>query len=217
MIRAGTDPARARFGLILVHGRGGSADDMLGLGADLGLPDVALLAPEAPGRSWWPTSFLAPTALIAPYLDAGLKALDVAVATMMDAGMPRQAISLCGFSQGACLALEYAARSGDGLSGVFGFSGGLVGSSDVPGPARPDLYGHADKRFDYTRRLHGLKVDLSCHERDPHIPLIRFQESGIVLRRLGADVSERTYPGGGHAVMQPDVAALRLHLNRLGI
>ena len=214
MKRAGARAGAARSGLVLLHGRGGSAADMLQLAAGLALPDVAMIAPEAPGQSWWPTSFLAPMPQIAPFLEAGLAAIDAAVETLQAEGLARDAIGLCGFSQGACLALEYAARKGSGLSAVFGFSAGLVGTGDAPGPLRDDLYGHAGKRFDYTSRLDGLVVDMSCHERDPHIPLARFLESASVLSRLGAQVAHRTYPGAGHAVMHPDISALRAHLNR---
>ncbi len=216
MRRAGADARRARAGLVLLHGRGGSSDDMLDLAAGLGLPDIALAAPEASGRSWWPTSFLAPMPQINAFLDVGLGVVDAAISALEGEGLQRNAISLCGFSQGACLALEYAARSGAGLSAVFGFSGGLVGTSDAAGPVRAELYDHANKRFDYSGGLGGLRVDMSCHERDPHIPLARFEESASVLDRLGAAVSQRTYPGAGHAMMPADITALRGHFNVRG-
>ncbi len=214
MKRAGAHGARARAGLVLIHGRGGSADEMLSLAAGLGLPDLALVAPEAPGRSWWPTSFLAPTAQIAPFVAAGIDAVDAAIAALVAEGLPRSSISLCGFSQGACLALEYAARTGAGLSAAFGFSGALIGTGDAQGAARDDLYGHVAKRFDYAPRLDGVAIDMGCHAKDPHIPFARFEESAANLRKLGAQVAIRTYPGAGHAVMQPDIAALRSHFNR---
>ncbi|WP_353475227.1 dienelactone hydrolase family protein [Salipiger sp. H15] len=214
MRRAGAPASRATAALVLVHGRGNSAADILGLGEALALPDLALLAPDAPGRSWWPTSFLAPDAEIAPWLDRGLATLRACVAALEDEGFARGAISVAGFSQGGCLALEFAAREGAGLSAAFCYSGALLGTGDGDGPPRDDLYGYGPKRFDYPQRLDGLHVDMGCHERDPHIPLARFTESAAQMQRLGANVTRRVYPGLGHALAQEDVTALRGWLNR---
>ena len=213
MQRAGAASGRAAAGLLLLHGRGGSAVDILGLLGPLALPDVAALAPEAPGNSWWPTSFLAPTAQIEPFVEAALVAVRAGVAAFEGEGLQRSQIWLGGFSQGACLALEAFAREGDGLAGVFGLSGGLVGSGDATGGAEQALYGHKPKDFTYSGRRDGARVWISVHERDPHIPLIRAQQSGDVLRAMGATVEMHIYPGAGHAVMQPDLAAMRARLN----
>lgn len=213
MQRAGAPAGRARAGIVLAHGRGGSAADILGLLAHAALPDVAAIAPEAPGRSWWPTSFLAPTAQIEPFVAAGLAALRDAVATLEAEGLPRDHIWLAGFSQGACLALEAFACDGAGLAGVFGMSGGLVGRGDAPGGSQATLYGHAPKRLDYPGRRDGAQVWISVHQRDPHIPLQRVQDSAAALTAMGATVETRIYPGEGHGVMQDDLAALRLRLN----
>ncbi|MBE9638347.1 alpha/beta hydrolase [Salipiger mangrovisoli] len=214
MRRAGAPASKASAGLVLVHGRGSSAADMLGLGEALALPQVALLAPEAPGRSWWPTSFLAPSAEIAPWLDRGLAAVRNSIAALEEEGLARSAICLLGFSQGGCLALEFAAREGQGLSAVFCHSGALVGTGDDAGPPSEALYGFAPKRFDYPDHVDGLRIDMSCHERDPHIPLARFAQSTARLQELGADVTQRVYPGAGHSLRQEDVNALRGWLNR---
>ncbi|MCU0827118.1 MAG: phospholipase [Tabrizicola sp.] len=213
MRRAG--PATgAHAGIVLAHGRGGSAEDILGLLAHVGLPDVAALAPEAAGRSWWPTSFLAPQAVIGPHADRAVAAMTAAVAQLEAEGIPRSAIWLGGFSQGACLALEAFARAGEGLAGVIAMSGGLVGTGDAGTTPDPALYGHAAKRFDYPGRRDGAKVWLSVHESDPHIPLARVHESAAVLAALGAEVTTEIYPGQGHAVMRPDLEAVRFLLNR---
>lgn len=212
--RGGAPAHRAQAGLVLLHGRGGSAREMLVMAEMLALPDVAAIAPEAPGLSWWPISFLAPMSQLQPWLDQALSAVASAVAELEREGLPSAAISICGFSQGACLALEYAARRGAGLSGLFAFSGGMLGTSDAPGAPERVLYGHRPKRFDYDGRLDGLMVEMSCHEIDPHIPLARFKESRDVLRNLGASVTARTYPGEGHAIMEADRAGIRGHLNR---
>ncbi len=201
--------AGAKAGIVLAHGRGGTAADILGLMAAAGLSDVVALAPEAAGQSWWPTSFLAPTAVLAPFVERGTAAMVQAVAELEAEGLARRDIWLGGFSQGACLALETFARSGAGLGGVFGFSGGLLGTGDTGGAADDALYGHVAKVFDYPGRRDTSRVWLSVHERDPHIPLLRVQESATVLQGLGAMVEAKIYPGAGHRVMPADLATLQ--------
>jgi predicted esterase len=213
-VRRAGPQAGARSGLVLAHGRGGSAEDILDLLAHAGLPDVAAIAPEAPGGSWWPTSFLAPSAVIGPHAERAVAAMAEAVATLEAEGIPRSAIWLGGFSQGAVLALETFARKGEGLAGVFAMSGGLIGTGDAGGAADDALYGHAPKRFDYPGRCDGAKVWISVHERDPHIPLARVRESASVLTGMGATVTTQVYPGAGHGVMREDVERLRTWLNR---
>ncbi len=199
-------PQGARAGVVLLHGRGGSAADILGLLDHARLSGVAAAAPQAPGQSWWPTSFLAPSAQIAPHLQRGLIAVSDAVQVLTDSGIPRASIWLAGFSQGACLALEAFARQGAGLGGVLAFSGGLLGTEDTGVPTDA-LYGHADKRLDYGPL--GGRVWMSVHQRDPHIPLKRIMDSAEALTRSGAQVQSRIYDGAGHLVMPDDIDALR--------
>jgi predicted esterase len=213
VIRAGAPAARATAGIVLLHGRGGSAAAILSLLAHAGLPDVAARAPQAPGNSWWPTSFLAPAAQMAPFVAQGIAAATAALAALEAEGIPRDRLWLGGFSQGACLALETFARAGDGLAGVFGLSGGLVGLEDTGTPS-PAFHGHADKTMAYPGRRDGARVWLSVHERDPHIPLRRVQDSAAALSVMGAAVETTIHPGAGHGVMQADLAALRTALNR---
>ncbi len=212
MRRAGPSSG-ARVGLVLAHGRGGSSADILGLLAHAGRPEVAAIAPDAPGQSWWPTSFLAPSASLEPHAERGVASLMQAVAALEAEGIARDAIWLGGFSQGAGLALESFARQGAGLAGCFGFSGGLLGSGDAEGAPDPALYGHGPKRFDYPGRRDGAKVWISVHERDPHIPVARVEASVAALQAMGAEVTRQIYPGAGHAVMQEDIAVLRRWLN----
>jgi predicted esterase len=212
MRRAGAPAARARFGLVLLHGRGGSAADMLGLAEALALPEVAVLAPEAPGRSWWPTSFLAPAAQMEPHVRQGLAAVSEAVASLAAEGIGRERIWLGGFSQGACLALEAFAREGGGLRGVFGLSGGLVGTGDASEAPDPTLYGHRPKRLDYAGRRDGAEAWLSVHAEDPHIPLARMRDSAAALAAMGAEVATRVHPGAGHGLTGEDLAAMRARL-----
>jgi phospholipase/carboxylesterase len=213
LARSGAAPGRARLGLVLVHGRGDSARGILGLAEALALPDLAAVAPEAPGNSWWPTSFLAPSTQMEPFVGRGLAAVEAAVAALEDDGLTRDRIALGGFSQGACLALEYAARIGGGFHSIFGFSGGLVGTADAGGAPTEELYGFAPKRFDYRTRLTGTPTRLSCHEQDPHIPLARVNETAEVFASLGASVSSRVKPGPGHGIDDADLATMRGLLN----
>jgi predicted esterase len=204
-------PQGATAGIVLLHGRGGSARDILSLLDHAGLPQIAAAVPEAQGNSWWPTSFLAPSAQMEPYVVAGLDAVAEAVDVLRASGLGRHQIWLCGFSQGACLALEAFARNGEGLAGVFALSGGLVGVADLEGPSSSPM-GYLDKQLTYSGPRTGTAY-LSVHERDPHIPLSRVQSSAAALRALGAEVAVQIFKGAGHGVMPEDIAALRQHLN----
>jgi phospholipase/carboxylesterase len=212
LAQAGARPRDARMGLVLIHGRGATAEGILDLGHALGLPDVALVAPQAPGMSWWPTSFLAPMAQMEPFVERGLATVDAAVSALVDEGLAPERIALAGFSQGGCLALEYAARRG-GLSAVFGLSAGLVGTGDAGDAASDALYGFGSKTFDYGTRLDGVPVEIAVHERDPHIPLARAEESVKVFEGLGATARLTVTPGAGHGIGPDAVAKMRGHLN----
>lgn len=212
--QAGAPLARARLAVVMAHGRGGSPEDMLGLAESLALPEIAYLAPAAAGSSWWPASFLAPIEANEPGLSSGLGVLGGLVERLEESGFGPDRIAVVGFSQGACLALEYAARSGRPFHGVVGLSGGLVGTGEAAGPPRDELYGYAPKQFAYNARLAGASVFLGCHERDLHIPLARVQESAVVFERLGASVRVEVLPGAGHGVVVEEVRALRGLLNR---
>jgi phospholipase/carboxylesterase len=210
--RAGAPAREARMGLVLVHGRGATAEGILDLGHALALPDLALAAPQAPGMTWWPTSFLAPAAQMEPFVEQGMAAIDAAIEALAEEGLSRDRIALAGFSQGGCLALEYAARRG-GLTAVFGLSAGLVGTGEADGPATDALYGFGPKAFDYAARLDGVPVEITVHERDPHIPLARARESEAVFAGLGAKARLSVTPGAGHGIGPEAVATMRGHLN----
>ncbi len=208
MIRAGAAAGRATAGLVLMHGRGSRAEEILGLLAHVVLPDLAVIAPQAPGGTWWPTSFLAPAATMAPYVAHAVGAVEQALRTLEAEGLPRGRLFLAGFSQGACLALESFARIGAGLGGVLAFSGGLLGTADHGDPS-PALHGHADKRFTYPGRRDGASAWLSVTTQDPHIPLKRVEDSARVLAAMGARVETHVVPGSGHGVFREDLAALQ--------
>jgi predicted esterase len=194
VLRHGPAPADARLSAILVHGRGASAEDILSLAEELKLPDVAWLAPQAAGSTWYPYSFLAPIAQNEPGITSGLKKIGSIIETLEREGVASNRIALLGFSQGACLSLEFAARHAQRCAAVVGLSGGLIGP---PGTSRH-----------YGGSMDGTPVFLGCSDIDPHIPLARVHESAEVFRRLGAVVDERIYPGMGHLVNRDELDAV---------
>ena len=195
VLAAGTPLGKATAAMILIHGRGATAEDILGLGREMGRPDLAYIAPQATEYTWYPYSFMAPMERNEPGLSSGLALIGHLVARLEAEGIPAERTILCGFSQGACLSLEYAARNARRFGGVAALSGGLIGP---PGTPR-----------DYPGSLDGTPVFLGCSDRDPHIPLQRVQESTEVLKRMGGDVTERIYPGMGHTVNEDELEQVR--------
>jgi len=195
VLRHGPAPADARLSAILVHGRGASAEDILSLAEELNLADVAWLAPQAAGSTWYPYPFLAPIAQNEPGITSGLNKIGSIIETLQREGVAPNRIALLGFSQGACLSLEFAARDAQRFAAVVGLSGGLIGP---PGTPR-----------DYGGSMDGTPVFLGCSDIDPHIPLARVHESAEIFRRLSAVVDERIYPGMGHLVNRDELDAVR--------
>ncbi len=195
LLAAGTPPEDAARAMILLHGRGAPAEDVLGLAGALRLEDTAFLAPQAAGYSWYPLSFLAPLQANEPGLSSALARIDEVVEELISRGVPPERMVLLGFSQGACLSLEHVARNARRYGGVIGLSGGLIGP---PGTPR-----------DYPGSLEETPIFLGCSDRDPHIPLERVQESTEVLKRLGASVTERIYPGMPHTVNNDELEHAR--------
>ena len=213
VLAAGAPPARARLAMVMLHGRGGSPEDMAGLAGRLALPDVAVLAPEAAGRSWWPDSFLAPLEANEPGLSSALSVVAGLLDALALAGFGAERVALAGFSQGACLAVEAAARRPAPFRAVAALSGGLMGMAEADGAPSPALHGRADKLFDYAGSLGGAPVLLAVHERDPHIPLARVRRSAEVLGAMGGAVETTVLPGAGHGVVADEAAWLRGRLN----
>jgi predicted esterase len=196
VLHRGADPASARLTVILVHGRGASAADILALADEFGVRDVAYLAPEADGHTWYPYSFLTPLRDNEPFLSSALGVLERIVHDLwQEHRVGPERIGLLGFSQGACLSLEYAARHARRYAAVVGLSGGLIGP---PGTPR-----------EYAGTMDGTPVFLGCSDVDPHIPLERVHETAEVFRRLGASVDERIYPGMGHLVNRDEARAVK--------
>jgi predicted esterase len=194
VMRRGPSLAQARLLVILVHGRGGSATDMLGLADQFRATDVAYLAPQAAGQTWYPYSFLTPIDRNEPGISSGLRVIGGLVESAAKQGVPPERVVILGFSQGACLTLEFAARHARRYRGVVGLSGGLIGP---PGTPR-----------DYRGSCDGTPVFLGCSDIDPHIPVERVRESAEVFRRLGAVVDERIYPGMEHTVNRDEIEAI---------
>uniref|UniRef100_UPI0035B07334 alpha/beta hydrolase n=1 Tax=Promineifilum sp. TaxID=2664178 RepID=UPI0035B07334 len=188
---AGRPLAEADSALILLHGRGATAESILDLVDYLPRPGMTYLAPQAAQQTWYPLSFLSPLAQNEPYLSSALWRVGEVMAQVEAAGIPAERTFLGGFSQGACLAAEYAARHARRYGGLLLFSGGLIGP---PGVAR-----------DYAGSLAGTPVFLGCSDVDPHIPLARVEETAEVLRRLGAIVDLRIYPRMGHTINQDEI------------
>ena len=194
VLRHGPPVDQARIALILLHGRGASAEDILGLTREFQWKDVACLAPQAAGHTWYPYSFLSPIPQNEPNLSAALRVVGRLVAELQAQGVPTDRIALLGFSQGACLALEFAARNATTYAAVVGLSGGLVGP---PGTPRT-----------YPGSLNGTPVFLGCSDVDAHIPVERVRESADVFRRMSAVVDERIYPRMGHTINQDELEAV---------
>ena len=207
VVAAGPPLSDANGVVVFIHGRGASARSILTLAqeADPDRADLAYLAPQASvvgyGPSWYPYSFLAPLEQNEPYLASALNRLDALVHEITEAGVSREKVALVGFSQGACLASEYVAQNAQRYGGLCALSGGLIGP---PGTPR-----------DYSGALHGTPVFLGCSDIDPHIPLTRVEETGDVMRRLGASVDQRINAGKCHTVNAEEVYILRQLLEAL--
>jgi len=181
--------------IILLHGRGGSAEDILGLRDELNFADVEYLAPEAAGRTWYPYSFLAPIEQNEPWLTNSLAKVGEIVDGALRRGIAREKIVVAGFSQGACLASEFVARNAARYGGLIAFTGGLIG------PLRTD--------FRYSGSLAGTPVFFGAGDTDPHVPWRRVEESARVLASMGGDVRLKCYPGMPHTISREELDEAR--------
>jgi predicted esterase len=189
----GLDTARAI--MVMLHGRGASAQDILTLADPLDEPGFAFIAPQAAGNTWYPYSFLSPLEKNEPWLSSALEMIGNLLARLEDKDFPAEKVILMGFSQGACLALEFAVRNARRYRGLVGLSGGLIGPQGM--------------QRSYTGSLESTPVFMGCSEADPHIPKDRFLESAAVLEELGGKVSARLYPDLGHEVNLDELEQVR--------
>jgi predicted esterase len=187
----GAPLAQAPAAMVLLHGRGATAANILGLAKQFERPEIAYLAPQAAGNSWYPFSFLAPLEENEPSLSSALQVIANLLEEIARHNIPAEKILLAGFSQGACLALEFAARNTRRYGALIGLSGGLIGPPGLP--------------RNYKGSLDGTPAFLGCGDMDSHIPLDRVEETTRVLYGLHGQVIERIYPGMGHAINEDEL------------
>lgn len=198
---AGAAPEDAEAAVLLLHGRGATAQSMLQFVEEFTAPGVVYLAPQAARNTWYPNSFLAPIEQNEPGLSSGLQAIDDVLAEIADAGIGPEHTLLLGFSQGGCLTAEFVARNAQRYGGVAVLSGGLIGPE---GTSR-----------DYEGSLSDTPVFLGCSDNDPHVPQERVHESTDVFKDLGGDVTERIYEQMGHTVNEDELRVVADLLHRL--
>ena len=187
--------------MILLHGRGDSAQGIMGLSQEFAHPDFAFIAPQAANNTWYPFRFIEPTSRNEPHLSSAIQTVSD-ILDMTQKHVPLERTFLVGFSQGACLALEVAARHGSKFGGVIAFSGGLIGDT-----LEPEKY----------QNLEQTPVFLGCSDVDSHIPKTRVEESAMLLENLGANVTMRLYPNFGHAINENELELARVLVkNSLG-
>src|SRR5574341_787674 len=195
VLTAGEPLGHAQAAMVMLHGRGAEAASILELAAELEAPGFAYLAPQAAGNTWYPNRFLDPLPSNEPWLSSALTAVAEALAQVTKAGLPPERTLLLGFSQGACLTLEFVARNARRYGGVAGLSGGLIGPDGTP--------------RDYAGSLDGTPIFLGCSDVDFHIPKERVHDTAAVLQRLGGGVTVRLYPNMDHTINQDEIEIVR--------
>lgn len=198
---AGSPVVEARAAMVMCHGRGATAEDVLALAAEFDAPATAFVAPQANQSTWYPRPFLAPLRENEPHLSSALALLGALVQDLDRAGIPPQRQVLLGFSQGGCLTLEFAGRNARRHGGVVGLSAGLIGP---PG-----------RQWNFEGTLDGTPVFLGCSDHDPHIPRDRLEESAREFVRIGGEVEFQIYPGLGHTINRDELERVQRILDRL--
>lgn len=195
VLHAGAPLAEAKGAVVLLHGRGGSAEDILSLAHPLYQEGLAYLAPQAAGHTWYPNSFLAPREANEPWLSSALEKVGSVVAEIEAAGIHRDHIVIAGFSQGACLATEFVASNAARYAGLIAFTGGLIGPPDV--------------NLHHEGSLAGTPALFLSGDPDPHVPWQRVQDSAAELERMGAVITARRYPGRPHTITPEELELAR--------
>lgn len=191
IITAGKELNKDSKVLVMIHGRGGSAEDILSLASHLDVNDFTLLAPQATNNTWYPYSFLAPPDQNEPWLSSALSLLKETVDDLLNKGIPADHIYFLGFSQGACLTLEYVSRHAMQYGGVAAFTGGLIGEKIYP--------------QNYSGDFHGTPIFIGTSDPDPHVPVARVYATSNILRDMHAEVTEKIYPNMGHTISQDEI------------
>jgi predicted esterase len=192
-ITTGADPQKADGAIIMIHGRGATAESIVTLAHEFDAENFHFAAPQASGNTWYPYSFMAPSKNNQPGLSSGLQAIFNIVSDLESKGIPKEKIIFLGFSQGACLATEFVARHPNHYGGLIAFSGGIIGDGDSVNPEN------------YTGSLDGTPYFVGCSDNDAHIPVERVEESVEVMTKLGADVTKKIYSGMGHTIIRDEI------------
>ncbi len=188
---AGIPLAEARKAILFIHGRGASAEDILSLSDHLEISDAALFAPQATNNSWYPYSFLAPVSENQPALSSALDLIAGVVADIKDAGIPHDQIYFVGFSQGACLTLEYIGRNAERFGGAVAFTGGLIGKEI--------------NMSNYKGNFDRMPLLLTTGDPDPHVPVSRVELTKLIMEKMGAAVTMKIFPGRSHTISKPEI------------
>ncbi len=188
---AGLPLNKASHVMILLHGRGSNALNILTLAAEINLPNACFIAPQATQNSWYPFPFIAPIAQNEPALSSALEMIENWIKKIQSYQISTQNIYLLGFSQGACLSLEFVARNAVRYGGVFGLSGGLIGQTL--------------NLANYKGNFEETPVFLGCSDTDPHIPKNRVLETEKILQNMYAKVQTKLYPNGLHTVYDEEI------------
>jgi phospholipase/carboxylesterase len=201
IIYAGKKISEASKALIMIHGRGADAADILSLSSYFNLDGYALLAPQATNHSWYPASFMSPPSVNEPWLSSALQVLDETIEEIVSGDISQENIYFLGFSQGACLTLEYVTRNATKYGGVVAFTGGLIG----------------DKIYlqNYSGDFQRTPVFIGTSDPDPHVPVARVHATTNLLLNMNADVSEKVYDNMGHTISQDEIkrAGAKVFLN----
>jgi len=191
IVTAGKKLSEANKVLIMIHGRGGSAEDILSLASYLSVDDFALLAPQATNNTWYPYSFMAPPKQNEPWLSSALSLLQEVVQDVERAGIPSSNIYFLGFSQGACLTLEFVTRNAKQYGGVVAFTGGLIGDKIYP--------------ENYKGSFNNTPVFIGSSDPDMHVPVERVYATANIMKDMQADVTEKVYHNMGHTINQDEI------------
>lgn len=198
IIMTGASPVTGGKALVLVHGRGGSAEDILSIAEHLPVDSFTLAAPQAASQTWYPYSFLVAKSQNQPDLDQSLATLEATRRQLHKNGIRDEDIYWLGFSQGACLTLEYTTRNASKFGGIIAFTGGLLG---------PKIDETA-----YSGDFQGTPILIASSDPDPHVPVVRVEESSELIRRMGADLRTEIFPGMGHTITMQEIALAKSHV-----
>jgi len=198
ILQGGVPIEQAKYAMIMIHGRGADARDIMGLSQHLNLDEFALLAPQATNSTWYPYSFLQPVQQNEPWLSSAIDTVHSLIDEVIEKGIPAENIFLLGFSQGACLTLESTARMAMKYGGIIAFTGGLIGE--------------AINKENYSGNFNNTDIYIGTSDPDPHVPVQRVMDSTKTLRDMGASVTEKIFTGMGHTIIKEEIDWVNDHI-----